>query len=168
MAPILNVPILKRIFDSFYVAGIRDFIIVKSQEDEKIEEYKNHIRNLGKAGIHYTTYAHMANGIWSTARETSRGGASARAFNLETADKGHWNGIAYKSPLTHGRAYSQDELWANFEYFIKQVVPVAEEAGVKIGIHPDDPPVPELGGIPRCIFGSFDGYKRAIEIADST
>lgn len=39
MAPILNVPILKRIFDSFYVAGIRDFIIVKSQEDEKIEEY---------------------------------------------------------------------------------------------------------------------------------
>jgi len=44
---------------------------------------------------------------------------------------------------------------------------VAEEAGVKIGIHPDDPPVVELGGIPRCIFGNFWGYKRAIEIADS-
>ncbi|MGC9468540.1 MAG: mannonate dehydratase [Anaerolineae bacterium] len=35
---------------------------------------------------------------------------------------------------------------------MKQVVPVAEEAGVKIGIHPDDPPVPELDGIPRCIW----------------
>jgi mannonate dehydratase len=52
-------------------------------------------------------------------------------------------------------------------YFIKQVVPVAEEFGVRIGIHPDDPPVPELGGIPRCIFSSFEGYKRALEIADS-
>ncbi len=135
--------------------------------DEKIEEYKDHIRNLGKAGIQYTTYAHMANGIWSTERETARGGASARAFNLETADKGHWNGIEYKAPLTHGREYSQDELWANFEYFIRQVVPIAEESNVRIGIHPDDPPVPELGGIPRCIFSSFEGYRRALEIADS-
>jgi mannonate dehydratase len=135
--------------------------------DEKIEEYKKHIRNLGKAGINYTTYAHMANGIWSTQRETTRGGASARAFNLEKADKGHWNGREYMAPLTHGRIYTQDELWANYEYFIKQVAPVAEEANVRIGIHPDDPPVPELGGIPRCIFSDFDGYKRALEIADS-
>ena len=37
----------------------------------------------------------------------------------------------------------------------------------RIGIHPDDPPVDELGGIPRCIFSNFDGYKRALEIADS-
>ena len=44
---------------------------------------------------------------------------------------------------------------------------MAEEAGVRIGIHPDDPPVPELGGVPRCIFSSFDGYQRALEIADS-
>jgi len=44
---------------------------------------------------------------------------------------------------------------------------VAEEENVRIGIHPDDPPVPELGGIPRCIFSNFDGYKRALEIADS-
>ena len=40
-----------------------------SGRDEKIEEYKTHLRNLGKAGIPYTTYAHMANGIWSTERE---------------------------------------------------------------------------------------------------
>jgi mannonate dehydratase len=47
------------------------------------------------------------------------------------------------------------------------VTPVAEEVGVRIGIHPDDPPVPELAGVPRCIFGNFEGYKRAFEIADS-
>ena len=38
---------------------------------------------------------------------------------------------------------------------------------MRIGIHPDDPPVPELGGVPRCIFGNFDGYMRALEIANS-
>ena len=53
--------------------------------DAKIEEYKRYIRNLGKAGIHYTTYAHMGNGIWSTEREATRGGASARAFDLAKA-----------------------------------------------------------------------------------
>mgnify|MGYP003826160565 CR=1 FL=1 len=135
--------------------------------DEKIEEYKNHIHNLGKAGIPYTTYAHMGNGIWSTERETTRGGASARAFNLKTAKTGVWNKVIYEAPLTHGRKYSEEEIWSNYEYFIKQVAPVAESENVRIGIHPDDPPVPELGGIPRCIFSSFDGYKRALEIADS-
>ncbi len=134
--------------------------------DAKIEEYKNHIRNLGQAGVPYTTYAHMANGIWSTEPELIRGDAKARAFDLEKAQTGHWL-TEYHAPLSHGRAYSQDEIWENFEYFIRQVVPVAEEAGVRIGIHPDDPPVPELAGIPRCIFGSFEGYRRALEIANS-
>ena len=45
--------------------------------------------------------------------------------------------------------------------------PVAEQEGVRIGIHPDDPPVPVLAGVPRCVFGNFDGYVRALEIADS-
>ncbi len=135
--------------------------------DEKIEEYLTHIRNLGKAGIHYTTYAHMANGIWSTAPETTRGGAMARAFDLTKADKGYWHGVTYEAPITHERKYSKDELWTNYEYFIKKAAAVAEEQKVRIGIHPDDPPVEELGGIPRCIFGNFDGYKRALEIANN-
>lgn len=91
----------------------------------------------------------------------------ARGFDLARAEAGHWAGTVYKMPLTHGRVYSEDEIWDNYTYFIKQVVPVAEDAGVRIGIHPDDPPVPELGGVPRPIFSSFEGYKRALEIADS-
>jgi len=135
--------------------------------DARIAEYLAYIRNLGAAGIHYATYAHMGNGIWSTGRGTLRGGATARAFHLAEARAGHWGGKAFEGPLTHGRRYSEDELWDNYASFIRQVVPVAEEAGVYIGIHPDDPPVYDLGGIPRCIFGSFEGYRRAIEIADS-
>lgn len=135
--------------------------------DEKIAEYKAHLRALGRAGIPYTTYAHMANGIWSTEKEETRGGAPARAFDLEKAENGWWFKRSYSMPLSHGRAYSEDELWENFSYFIRQVAPVAEEAGVKIGIHPDDPPGVDLAGVPRCIFGNFKGYQRALEIADS-
>ncbi len=154
-------------FGSWSVHNQDAIVLNLPGRDEKIEEYKTHLRNLGKAGIPYTTYAHMANGIWSTEREQTRGGAPARAFDLEKADKGWWIQREYQGPLTHGRRYSQDEIWDNFEYFIRQVAPVAEEAGVKIGIHPDDPPVPELGGIPRCVFSSFEGYTRALEIANS-
>ena len=136
--------------------------------DEKIAQYKDHLRALGRAGIPYTTYAHMANGIWSTAPEQTRGGAEARAFDLAKAESGWWvNKPPYPMPLSHGRAYSQDELWANFTHFIREVAPVAEAAGVRIGIHPDDPPGVDLAGVPRCIFGTFAGYQRALEIANS-
>ena len=135
--------------------------------DEKVDEFLQYIRDLGEAGIRYATYAHMANGIWSSEREQIRGGALARALRLDGEPRGHWNKQYWQGELSHGRAYTEDELWDNFQYFIERVVPVAEEAGVRIGIHPDDPPVYPLGGIPRCIFGNFDGYARALEMADS-
>ena len=109
----------------------------------------------------------MGNGIWSTERETTRGGASARGFDLSKAQEGRWREKTYQMPLSHGREYSEQEIWDNYTHFIKEAAPVAEEAGAMIGIHPDDPPVPKLAGIPRCIFSSFEGYKRALEIADS-
>jgi len=135
--------------------------------DAKLAEYLDYIRMLGAAGIHYSTYAHMANGIWSSERETVRGGAPARALRLDKEPVGYWISRQWRGELTHGRAYTEDELWDNYAWFIERVVPVAEEAGVFIGIHPDDPPVYPLGGIPRCIFGTFEGYQRALDIADS-
>ena len=135
--------------------------------DQKIEDYKQYLRNLGQVGIYYTTYAHMGNGIWNSGRATIRG-ASGRQFDLASPDKvGIWDGKTFREPLSHGREFSNDEIWENYTHFIKQVAPVAEEVGVRIGIHPDDPPVPVLAGVPRCIFGNFEGYKRALEIANS-
>src|ERR1035438_3263648 len=117
--------------------------------DEKIEAYKQYLRNLGKAGIYYTTYAHMGNGIWSSGRAVVRG-SSAREFDMASPNKvGVWMDKKFYEPLSHGRKFSQEEIWDNYTYFIKQVAPVAEENGVRIGIHPDDPPVPELAGVPR-------------------
>jgi mannonate dehydratase len=135
--------------------------------DAKVEEYKQYLRNLAAAGISYTTYAHMGNGIWSSGRATVRG-ASAREFDMASPDKyGQWGDQKWHEPLSHGREFSKEEIWENFTYFIRQVAPVAEQVGVKIGIHPDDPPVPVLAGVPRCIFSNFEGYKRALEIASS-
>jgi mannonate dehydratase len=135
--------------------------------DQKIDQYKQYLRDLGKAGIRYTTYAHMGNGIWTSGRAQVRG-ASAREFDLSSPQKkGVWDGKSWQEPLSHVRVFTPEEIWDNYTHFIKQVAPVAEEVGVRIGIHPDDPPVPVLAGVPRCIFSSFDGYKRAMEIANS-
>ena len=141
--------------------------------EEKINAFLQFIANLGEAGIHYSTYAHMGNGIWwDDERRPIRGGATGRAMSLNNTNRGHWpigtiEEKVYNWPLSHGRKYTEEELWENYEYFIKKVVPVAESAGVYIGVHPDDPPGIEVAGIPRKIFGTFDGYKRAFEIADS-
>ncbi|MCB0120794.1 MAG: hypothetical protein KDE58_01050, partial [Caldilineaceae bacterium] len=77
--------------------------------DAKIEEFKGFIRNLGAAGIHYNTYAHMGNGIWSSGRAEGRGGMDARRLDIKDA-VGHWNGTIFSGELTHGRLYSEDEL----------------------------------------------------------
>jgi len=136
--------------------------------DKWIEEYLQYITNLGEAGVHYSTYAHMGNGIWrDTVRRPVRGGATAGGLDLKAENYGHWGGQKYAWPISSGREYSRDEIWENYEYFIKKVVPVAESAGVFIGVHPDDPPGYDMAGVPRCVFGTFEGYKRALEIADS-
>ena len=135
--------------------------------DQKIEEYKTYLRNLGKAGIHYTTYAHMGNGIWSSGRAEIRGSVGREYDRASPNKRGTWDNKSWQEPLSHGRVFTKEEIWENYTYFIRQVAPVAEEQGVSIGIHPDDPPEPVLAGVPRCIFGNFDGYKRAFEVAKS-
>ena len=132
--------------------------------EQKIEQYKAYLTNLGRAGIHYTTYAHMANiknqpvpGFYQTARAEVRGGAATREFDLE---------VARKLPLSFDRAYQEDHIWKTFTTFIRAVMPAAEKAKVRIGLHPDDPPVDTLGGVAR-VFRNAEGFERALRIADS-
>ncbi|HZO90676.1 MAG TPA: mannonate dehydratase [Chthonomonadaceae bacterium] len=149
-----NIGIIDLHCDPTMVLGLPGF-------EQKVAQYKAYLRNLGRAGIGYTTYAHMANikmlPYYQTAVGTTRGGIPTREFDLE---------IAKNQPLSHDRVYTEDEIWETFTAFIREVIPVAEEAGVRIGLHPDDPPVPSLGGVAR-IFSHFEGYRRATEIASS-
>src|SRR5207249_5866507 len=128
--------------------------------DQKIEEYKQYLRYLGKAGIHYTTYAHMGNGIWSSGRATIRG-SEGRELDLASPNRrGNWAGKSYTEPLSHGRVFTKEEIWENYTYFIKQVAPVAEEAGVRIGINPGHQPASILGGVPPLYFGHCESNQR--------
>lgn len=128
---------------------------------EAVDRYKDYLRALGRAGIGYTTYAHMANikepVFYATGWVPGRGGMQAREFDLD---------VASQAPWSTGREHTADEVWGTFTELVQEVVPVAEQAGVRIGLHPDDPPVPSLGGIAR-VFADFAGYRRALEIAGS-
>jgi mannonate dehydratase len=147
-----------------YNAG--DYHIAKSDKihlalpgrDEVIAEFQQFVRNLGQAGIHTTTFTWEPSQVWSSTPGTARGGAIARRVDLNEMQQ---------RPLTHGREYSEDEIWANYEYFISRMLPVAEEADVRLALHPNDPPAPSLGGIP-CLIHSFDSYTRAFEIANNS
>jgi mannonate dehydratase len=160
-----------------YLHNMPEVTLNLEGRDKTIGEYLDYITKLGEAGIHYSTYAHMGNGIWrGTKRHPVRGGATAGGLDLGGENYGHWRDRnekeaikdhKYAWPLSHGRKYSEEELWDNYEYFIRKVAPVAGSAGVYIGVHPDDPPGYEMAGIPRCVFGTFEGYKKAIQIADS-
>jgi mannonate dehydratase len=147
---------------TLYNAG--NFDVAKSDKihlalpgrDAVIEEFKKFIRNLGRAGIHTTTFTWEPSRVWSSEPGESRG-AVARRVDLDEMKQ---------RPFTHGREYTKEEIWENFEYFIKQILPVAEEADVRLALHPNDPPAESLGGIP-CLIHSFEDYKRAFAIANS-
>src|SRR5580658_3974318 len=80
--------------------------------DQKIEEYLNYIRYLGKAGIPYSTYAHMGNGIWRSGRATLPRGYTGADCDLSSPNlQGAWDGKIYKEPLSHGRVFTQEEIW---------------------------------------------------------
>ena len=125
--------------------------------DEQIEHVCNTIRNMGRAGIPILGYHFMPNGVWRTPEPAVlRGGATASRFNMAEESRG----------LSHGRAYSKEEMWENYEHYLERILPAAEEAKVRLALHPDDPPVESLGGIAR-LFSSFEGFKRAMDTFDS-
>ncbi len=134
--------------------------------DEQIANYQQTIRNMGEAGIPVLGYAWMPNWVWRTPNAKGRGGVIVTAFDLSLIDTELVHGIRTMDVL-NGHTINTDEMWANYTYWAQAVVPVAEEAGVRLALHPDDPPLPELGGIAR-LFHNPAGFKRAIdEIAPS-
>ena len=149
-----------------------EIVLNRPGRDKKIEDYRTWLRTLGKAGFHFTlSNFNLAQIVTSEFVETR--GSRTRIFDLHSPSMGIPadvpGGLAVMgsaASLYFGRAYSADEIWANYTYFIRQVVPVAEEAGVAIAFHPDDPPVPSLFGVPR-IMASLSDCRKALKIANS-
>ena len=126
--------------------------------DEQIENYQATIRAVGQAGIPILGYHWMPTRVWRTSKTTEiRGQARCSSFDFD---------LVADVPPMFGREFTEDEMWANYRYFIEAVLPVAEESGVTLALHPDDPPLPSLGGVAR-IFLQIEGFHKALEIGNS-
>jgi mannonate dehydratase len=127
--------------------------------DQDIETYRQFLRNLGKLEIPVASYDfHPANTY--TTKMVQHRGYTTREFDLDDFRK-----LVEKQQF--GREYSAEEMWSNYTYFVKAVLPVAEEAGVKLALHPDDPPVAKMNGVAK-LFTNYEGYRRAEEIAENS
>jgi mannonate dehydratase len=132
------------------------------ERDEEIENYQKTIRNMGKAGIPLLGYHWMPNGVWRTPNAAGRGGVRVTAFDVALIDAAPLVAGVRTHELLADQSVTHETMWANYAYFMNAVLPVAEESGVKLALHPDDPPLPELGGIAR-LFYNAAGFKKAVE-----
>lgn len=153
LAAIENVPI------SFY----DQIMLGQPGRDQQIEHMATTLRNLGRAGIPALGYHWMANAatMYDMAQPHEielRGGAASFRFDLQ-----EYLEETREAPLSHGRVYSEEEMWAHYDYYLERILPVAEEAGVRLALHPDDPPVmASLRGVAR-LFRHFEGFRRAMD-----
>ena len=121
---------------------------------EALDHYCELLESMGALGIRLLCYNFMVGTGWArTGVREGRGGARATYFSLAETPS---------APLK----LTAEQVWANYECFITRVMPVAECAGVRMGLHPDDPCLPELGGYAR-IFGSVEAYDRAYALYPS-
>jgi mannonate dehydratase len=126
--------------------------------DEDIAQYQTFLRNQGQLGIPLANYdfLYRANVGSGMARVEPRGYVS---YGFDLTD---FRAKVEKRPFK--REYSAEQMWANYTYFMKAVLPVAEKADVQLALHPDDPPVGAMEGVAQ-IISHYDGYKRAEQIA---
>jgi mannonate dehydratase len=127
--------------------------------DEEIEHACDLIRNLGALGVPVWCYEWMPVFNWMRTSMTvpSRGGALATGYDHD---------LMRNAPLTEYGVVSEEQLWENLKYFLERVVPVAEEANVKLAMHPDDPPLSPIRGLGR-IVRSIENYQRLLDLVPS-
>jgi mannonate dehydratase len=137
----------------------RDAILGRPGADSDIEEVCESIRVAGKVGIpivEYNWYALRAMGGYY--KEPGRGGTLLAAHDYDRSRN--------LPVLPDVGEHTAAQLWTRYERFLKAVVPVAERAGVRLAVHPNDPPPPRFRGVEQ-ILGSVDGLKRVCEIVKS-
>jgi len=124
-----------------------------------LEEFKQFLRDCGELDVSVVAYDWMAGVRWARteAHNRSRGGSYVTGFD---------NAKVQGGPSSPASEATHEQLWNAFEHFLEEVVPIAEEVGVYLALHPDDPPRESLRGIPR-IIDSVQAYDRVLETVDS-
>lgn len=145
--------------------------------DEEIEAVCELLRNMGKLEIPVWCYAWMPIlGVMRTSRSiSSRGGAHVSGFDLNAlASQGdpaerpihNIDGVPIAEQEISGGTVTEEQQWANLKYFLERIVPVAEEANVKLALHPDDPPLSPIRGIAR-IMSNVENYQKLVDLVPS-
>ena len=126
--------------DQFDMAPIK---LGLPNRDEVIDQYRQMLRNMGQLGIRLLCYNFMATIGWFRTRVDipERGGARVSEFNAADA----------QDLVPETQRISEQKLWENLFYFLDAVLPVAEENGIQMALHPDDPPVSPLKGLGRIL-----------------
>jgi mannonate dehydratase len=141
------------------IAGFPNTLYGRPGRDEEIEKVIRSIRVAGRVGlpvVEYNFYAHRI--IEGYYEETGRAGAGNTAFDYDR--------VKDLPPLPQEGAHTLEEMWSNITYFLKAVIPEAEKSGVRMALHPNDPPSPLSRGSGQ-IMGTIEGWKRLIEIVKS-
>ncbi len=141
------------------ISGFNNAIYARPGRDKDIEKVIESIRVAGKVGlpvVEYNWYAHRA--MEGYFEETGRAGAGWTGFDYER--------MKDLPPFEQEGAHTLDEMWANITYFLKAVVPEAEKAGVRLALHPNDPPAPVSRGSGQ-IMGTVEGWKHLVDIVRS-
>jgi len=134
--------------------SFEEIILGQDGRREQLEVFENSVRALGEAGIPILGFHWAPSGVWRTSStHRIRGGARTTAYDHDELGE-----VAH----THGREFSEEELWENYEWFVERIVPVAEEAGVKLALHPNDPPIEGIGGVPF-LFRDLESFRRGID-----
>lgn len=158
-----------------------DIKLGKDNRDELIDVYCENIRRCAKYGVKCVTYNFMPVFDWTRTqldKEAADGSTSLVMYwdqmrgldpLVDDIDLPGWDASYTKEEIKElFKAYAEigeDGLWENLEYFLKKVIPVAEECDVRMAIHPDDPPYP-IFGLPR-IITCEENLDRFLKIVDS-
>jgi len=157
-----------------------DIKLGKPSRDRLIANFAQNIRNCAAVGVKVICYNFMPVFDWTRTEMAKElpDGSFTLAFDAQAVaeidpEKGislpGWDASykpeELKNLLAEYKAVSEETLWANLEYFLKAIIPVAEEAGIKMAMHPDDPPRP-IFGLPR-IVKNRDDLARLVKIVDS-
>lgn len=152
-----------------------DVLLDGPRKREQIEHLKTIIRNVGAAGIPVFGYNFSIAGVWGHVRGPyARGGATSVAFlgpdGAEETDIPAgmvWN-MVYdpEAPVGTLDPVTSEQLWDRLAYFLDELVPVAQEAGVRLAAHPDDPPMPTLRGSARLVYQPHL-YQRLLDLKPS-
>ncbi|MCA9089509.1 MAG: mannonate dehydratase [Planctomycetaceae bacterium] len=152
----------------FSIEGYLPIENIKTGTDHdgsELAAMKSLIRNMGHVGVPILCYNFMSGTDWVRTQldAPQRGGAKVTAFNLADAEQAISLNTHRAAPAS---VLGGEELWANLERFLREIIPVAEEAGVTLAMHPDDPPLPEFQGKAR-IMNSVDSFERLMALVPS-